>query len=116
MRISERSGGRRLTVFPTWFLTEDLKRKVDSILPYYYRKRFRVYFERYGCVRCSRNKVAYGGNGLCLPCLGLVDDRLKRIDRKLQKIHKPESPVPSGSFLRRRRTARELLADFREWR
>jgi hypothetical protein len=114
MRISERSGGRRLTVFPTWFLTKDLKRRVDSVLPYHYRKRFRVYFDRYGCVRCNRKKALYGGNGLCMNCLGLVSDRLKLIDRKLQRHEKREKPVPMGAFLRRRRAARELLADFRE--
>jgi hypothetical protein len=114
MRISERSGGRRLTVFPTWFLTKALKRKVDSVLPYHYRKRFRVYFNRYGCVRCNRKKALYGGNGLCMHCLGLVSDRLKLIDRKLQKREKRENPIKLGALLRRSQVARELLADFRQ--
>lgn len=113
MRISERSGGRRLEVFPVWFLTEDVKRQVDRVLPSNYRRRFRFYFDRYGCVRCNRKNVRYGGNGFCLPCLGLVGDRLGRIDEKLRGTREPEESGPTQAFLRRRRAARELLADFR---
>lgn len=114
MRISERSGGRRLEVFPVWFLTEDIKRQIDRVLPSYYRRRFRFYFDRYGCVRCNRKNVLYGGNGLCLPCLGLVGDRLKRIDGRLRQTQEQPEGRPTQAFLRRRRAARELLADFRK--
>jgi hypothetical protein len=113
LRISERSGGRRLEVFPIWFLTEDIKRQIDRILPSFYRRRFRIYFERYGCVRCNRKKVMYGGNGVCRDCLYLLGDRLKRIDAKLKGTGEPEESKPTQAFLRRRRAARELLADFR---
>jgi hypothetical protein len=113
VRVSERSGGRRVEVSPVWFLNEGVKRQIDRILPSYYRRRFRVYFDRFGCVRCDRKKTLYGGNGLCLKCLGLVSDRLDRIDARLKKTQEPEERTPTKAFLRRRRTARELLADFR---
>jgi hypothetical protein len=116
MRVSERRGGRRLTVIPPWFLSSSLKRQVDAILPSYYHRRFRMYFERYGCVRCSRKNAIYAGTGLCERCLGLISDRLERVDAKLKMTLRSDREAGNQSFLHRRRTARELLADFRDAR
>lgn len=114
MRISERKGGRRLTVFPLWFLSRALIRQVEALLPSHYHRRFRLYFDRYGCVRCNRKKVFYGANGLCVSCVGLVSDRLKRLDGKLTKMCGSDPRGPTKAFLYRRQIARELLADFRK--
>ena len=116
MRVSERGGGRRLEIFPPWFLSREVIKEVAALLPSYYHKRFRVYFDRYGCLRCNRKRVLYGGNGLCLTCIGLVGDRLKRLDQKLKDQCGPDPDGPTKAFLRRRQSARELLADFREGR
>ena len=113
MRVSERSGGRRLILIPPWFLSGSVKREVEALLPGYYHKRFRLYFDRYGCVRCSRKRVLYAGSGLCVHCIGLIGDRLKRLDAKLKGVAASDPRAGNQAFLRRRRTARELLADFR---
>jgi hypothetical protein len=113
MRITERVGGRRLVLFPPWFLSKGVKMQIEALVPPYYHKRFRLYFDRYGCVRCSRKRVLYAGCGLCLPCLGLISDRLKRLDGRLKSLIGPDPRVSNVAFLRRRRVARELLADFR---
>jgi hypothetical protein len=43
-----------------------------------------------------------------------VSDRLKRIDERLKRDGEySEKSTPTQAFLRRRRAARELLADFR---
>lgn len=114
MRVSERTGGRRLTLAPPWFLSRSVQRQVEALLPSYYHKRFRLYFGRYGCVRCNRKNVRHAGNGLCEHCIGLIGDRLKRLDAKLKDAIGSDPRAGNEAFLRRRRTARELLADFRE--
>jgi hypothetical protein len=114
MRVCERSGGRRLILIPPWFLPKPVKRQVEAFLPRYYHKRFRLYFDRYGCVRCSRKRVLYAGSGLCVSCIGLISDRLKRLDAKLKSTIAVNPRMGNQAFLRRRRTARELLADFRD--
>lgn len=114
MRVSERTKGRRLTLFPPWFVSKAMIKQVEAILPSYYHQRLRRYFDRYGCIRCNRRKAMYGGNGLCLLCIGLVGDRLKRIDAKLLRSLAVDPMEPSKGFLRKRESARELLADFRE--
>lgn len=70
MRVSERSGGRRLVLIPPWFLSDAVKREVEALLPGYYHKRFRLYFDRYGCVRCNRKRVLYAGMGCASTALG----------------------------------------------
>lgn len=75
---------KTLHFFPPWFLTKEVMRKVEALLPYYYHTRFRFYFDRYGCVRCGKKDVEYCGCGLCLPCNGLINDRLKRTDQAME--------------------------------
>ena len=113
MRVSEQRGGRRLEIVPPWFLSRELLKQVEALLPSHYQRRFRIYFDKYGCIRCRRKRVLYGGNGLCLPCIGLVSDRMDRIDAKLRNAGLLDPKGPAKAFLRRRQSARDLLADFR---
>lgn len=104
---------RAQTFFPPWFLSKDVIRKIDALVPYYYHMRFRFYFDRYGCVRCGRGDVEYCAGGLCTACNGLINDRLKRTDRVLKRRYGSDQEIPCASFLKRLNTARELLADLR---
>jgi|SRR5271157_1281857 len=101
---------RRLLLFPPWFLTMEVRAQIEALLPYDYHKRFRFYFDRYGCVRCEQKKAVYGCSGLCLHCLGLISDRLKRGDKIIER-HFRRVRVPAEHFLKRRETAIALLAD-----
>jgi hypothetical protein len=102
----------RARIFPPWFLSRAVLREIELLVPAEYHRRFRAYFDRHGCVRCERREVPYGCNGLCLACVGLVSDRLKRIDKKMEK-RQLDREVEDRGLLRRRELARELLADFR---
>jgi len=113
VRVNERSGGRRLVVFPPWLLTAKVRRQVEALVPSYYFRRLRMYFDRFGCVRCERKLVRYAGSGLCEHCMELLRTRLERIDEKMAAVKGPDRRAPVKAFLRRRETARALLADFR---
>lgn len=114
MRVSERSRGRRLEIFPPWFLSRHVRKQVEALVPSYYHRRMRIYFEKHGCIRCNRNLAAYAGCGLCKRCIDLIGDRLKRIDQELASQPQPDPRAPLKSLLHRRETARRLLADFRK--
>lgn len=70
-------------------------------------KRLRLYFERYGCVRCERKNV------LCQRCLGLVSDRLKRGDKFIEKQYR-KARIPAQYFLKRREKAINMLPDLKD--
>jgi hypothetical protein len=104
---------RRLLLFPPWFLTKEVREQIEALLPYHYHMRFRLYFDRYGCVRCERKNAMYACSGLCMHCLGLVSDRLKRGDKIMEKQYR-KARVPAEHFLKRRESAIGLLADLKE--
>ena len=114
MRVNERTGGRRLEVFPPWFVSREVRRQVEALVPNHYHRRMRLYFDQYGCVRCSKKLVIYAGCGLCKGCIELIGDRLKRIDKKLVLQRGSDPRAPLQCLLRRREAARRLLADFRK--
>jgi hypothetical protein len=101
-------------VLPSWFLSRTVLTEIQKLVPTDYHRRFRAYFNRYGCIRCEKTDVLYGCNGLCLPCVGLVSDRLKRLRQKEQEHHASVQEIPQRDLSSRREQARELLADFRE--
>jgi hypothetical protein len=113
MRATKKTRLKRLFVFPPWFLTKELNRKIEAMLPYYYHRRLRFYFDRYGCVRCAKKAVIYCGSGLCVPCMGLINERLKRTDKQLKRRYGMNPELPSSKFLKRLTSARELLKDLR---
>ena len=109
----KRTAPQKLKIFLPWFLNKELLGRIQKLLPYYYHARFRLYFNRYGCMRCGRKNVMYGCNGLCTKCLALISDRLKRSDRAMKRRYGVDPASASRALLRRMMSARELLADIR---
>ena len=95
-----------------WFVSKKTYERMYRLLPKIYFRRLSTYFRRYGCLRCGKRLVRYGANGLCKPCLGLVSDRLKICDRVLKRRY-AKVFRKADRYLRRARTARELLSDLK---
>jgi hypothetical protein len=113
MSTAAKTSLQRKLAMPPWFVPVAIYRKTYALLPKTYYKRFSTYFQRYGCLRCGRkkNKVLYGANGLCLPSLGLVSDRLKTCDKVVERRVRCTALGRPERFLRRVNSARRLLAD-----
>jgi hypothetical protein len=96
---------------PPFFLTTELRKSIDRVLPAKHHRRLRMYFDTYGCIRCLRNDRIYGGNALCIQCLKSIAKRLIKVDFALRAMF-PDPPEDlEESYLRPYRAARELLAD-----
>jgi hypothetical protein len=80
-------------------------------LPSQHHQRLRAYFDTYGCIRCSRSNVVYGGNGICSVCIHTIQKRLVRVDKKLQSRLPEPQPNLASAYLKPYRSARQLLAD-----
>lgn len=96
---------------PPLFLTNKLRKTIGRLLPPEHHRRLRLYFEIYGCIRCSRNQVLYGGNGICMLCLHTIQKRLRKVDQRLHSTPPQLSPDWRGEYLRPYDAARQLLAD-----
>jgi hypothetical protein len=72
-----------------------------------------MYFEKYGCIACRRKNASYASHGLCRACSGLIGDRLRRTDAKMQKRLAKNDDGAARIFLRRLESAKRLLGDLR---
>jgi hypothetical protein len=96
---------------PPLFLTMKLRRSVERLLPVTHHQRLRLYFDTYGCLRCLRKNVIYGGNGFCTRCLNIIHKRLRIVDRELRARFSDPPPDLEEAYLRPYNSARQLLAD-----
>jgi hypothetical protein len=108
--LSERREWVKSTL-PPMFVTLKLRKALEKLLPVEHYKRLRLYFETHGCLTCRRKNKIYGANGFCKPCLGTIEKRLRKLDRKLQISVPSAEPDLADRFVRPYRTACELLAD-----
>lgn len=94
-----------------FFLTKQLRRNIERLLPPSYHRRMSLYFESYGCIACKRKDVLYVCNGLCRPCLKRISKRLQKIDGKLERESHTFKDGRDEAYLLRFRSAREMLSD-----
>ena len=64
-------------LFPPWFVPMEVFKQFQRMLPAYYHQRFRLYFDRFGCICCKRKRVLYCCSGLCISCSSLINERLR---------------------------------------
>jgi hypothetical protein len=110
-RILVNHGRSEKNTLPPFFLTMELRRTVERLLPAGHHQRMRSYFDIHGCIRCSYNDVIYGANGFCYLCLRMIEKRLKRVDRQLRKRISEPPPDLKEVYLRPYTSARQLLSD-----
>jgi hypothetical protein len=96
---------------PPLFLTMELRRAIERLLPAGHHQRMRSYFDTHGCIRCSHNDVIYGGNGFCHLCLRMIEKRMRKIDKHLENRISEPPPDLKEAYLRPYTSARQLLAD-----
>jgi hypothetical protein len=70
-----------------------------------------AYFKRHGCIRCSRLRVFYSGNGLWENCNQLIYRRLTVCDRQIRDAQAKRSDRRPDQFVARMLSARKLLSD-----
>ena len=115
MSRSSQAHTKQMAFFPPWFLEKRLLKKISGMLPDYYHKRLRCYFDSFGCIRCNRTDVIYSCGGLCLQCQWTVNNRLKKSDIEMKRrCGACDEQFPSCALLRRYQVARSLLRDFRK--
>jgi len=103
--------GRTNSTLPPMFVTVKLRKTIEKLLPVEHHRRLREYFNTYGCLACRRKNKIHGAHGFCKPCLGTIEKRLRKLDRKLQASVPDPEPDLADRYVRPYRTASELLAD-----
>jgi hypothetical protein len=97
-------------IFQPWFLPNKTSRAIRHLIPQGHQTRMIDYFAHYGCMRCDKRDVSYGGNGFCKMCRGKLQLRLWRcIKRRAAAV----TPNRYGlKYLADVRDAQKLLKGF----
>lgn len=96
-----------------WLLPKKVSQRIVPLIPPGYRKRFRFYFDQFGCMSCKRKHIPYRSLGFCEICHSDIALRMRRIIKR----HRKELAVDRASprvrwYLEQIDRAQELLADF----
>ena len=91
-----------------WFVGLETAKAIRRLLPRDYFLRMREYFDKWGCLICSKNNREYGANGMCSQCSQRIQKRLFSIQVK-SFVAGP--PAPEHVEYDRVQGARILLSD-----
>jgi hypothetical protein len=97
-------------IFQPWFLPNKTSRAIRHLIPQGYQMRMIDYFAQFGCMRCDKREVPYGGNGFCKPCRGKLQHRLWRCIKRRAAVVTPNRY--GLKYLADVRNARKLLKGF----
>lgn len=86
-------------------------RQVDDLFE---RKKWSLYFDKWGCRICGKKTAFYGNTGHCQTCAQRIHQRLTALRRDYEKAH-PEAEIERNieRLTLRARTAERLLREGR---
>lgn len=73
------------------------------------RRKWSLYFEQWGCLRCNRKTVPHASGGQCPTCNGLIANRLGAIKRAWNEAHPQQQTEQDIDALTSRVRAAERL-------
>lgn len=70
-------------ILEPWFRSREEAATIRRGLTVPEKRRWAVFFERYGCLHCHKNDRMHSGNGLCHSCRPAIEQKLRRIVKEL---------------------------------
>lgn len=96
-----------------WLLPIEVSQRIIRLIPPGYRKRFRFYFDDYGCLRCRRKDIRFLALGFCENCHSMVAKRMRRsMKRHRSELLGSRSSSRIRWYIDQVTHAQELLSDF----
>jgi hypothetical protein len=89
-KVVEILAARDEFVFEPWFRTRQVSYEIRRLQTVPERKKWSLYFERYGCLSCHKQDHSHASSGLCTPCHGRIFKQLKEIVAELmnENLHR----------------------------
>jgi Zn finger protein HypA/HybF involved in hydrogenase expression len=104
--MAERGAGQLDPDFQTRKVAYEIQRRQTV----FERRRWSIYFEKFGCRRCDDKEVSHCGGGYCDKCHGLLWQRLAKIKLDYEKANTERDIQKQIDHLTlRSRTAQALL-------
>jgi Zn finger protein HypA/HybF involved in hydrogenase expression len=111
-RVDEIMANPGSSQFETDFQPKEFAIEIRQNQTVFESRKWRLYFEKWGCRMCSQKTVLHAGSGCCEKCNRLVTQRLIQIKRDYEKAD-PEREIERqiDHITSRVRSARELLGE-----
>jgi hypothetical protein len=108
-RVDEAISRIGIGEFDPHFRPREVAAKARQIQNMFEREKFSLYFEKWGCMICSK-KTVHASNGHCTACVNRITSRLRQIKGDYEKAH-PEAEIERqiNHLTLRARTAEGLL-------
>lgn len=84
-KVAEALADRDEFIFQPFFRTRQMAYEIRRLQSVPERKKWRVFFERHGCLSCQKQDEPHLSNGLCNACHSRTFRQLKEIVKELTK-------------------------------
>lgn len=114
-RVDEALAARGSSEAEPGFHTREASNELRRHQVMFDRRKWALYFEKWGCQHCGKKNVGHGSNGHCRKCHTLISQRMAQIKREYDRAN-PDSQIAEDidHLTRRLRSARELLGEGEE--
>ena len=89
-RVAEAQADQGAILEP-WFQTsKTLAAEIRRHESLFHKRKFTLYFEKWGCVICGTKRKSHESHGMCRGCRGRFVFRLRQLEREYAKSHPAE--------------------------
>ncbi len=71
-------------ILEPWFQIREVSDKIESLKSVPLRRKWAVYYAKWGCVFCKKQETPHESNGMCHGCRSMLNMRLQEVVRSLQ--------------------------------
>ncbi len=82
-KVAEALEAKGSRIFEPWFRTKREAYELRRLQTVPERKKWGLYYERYGCLHCHTKKRPHASTGFCAPCRATIAQQLESIIREL---------------------------------
>lgn len=111
-RVAEATAGQGAILEPFFTTSKTLAAEIRRHASIFQKRKFSLYFEKYGCLVCDTKKRPHESHGMCRRCHERFVFRLMRLEKEYAKAHPQEYQERQTEGLTSKiRTARVLLGN-----
>jgi hypothetical protein len=113
-RVAEATASQGAILEPWMQTSKALAAAIRRHESIFHKRKFALYFEKWGCLVCGTKKEAHDSHGMCPNCLSKFVHRLKQLEKEYAKAHPQEyEKQQTESLTSRIRNAARILGTAR---
>jgi hypothetical protein len=108
-RVAEALADKEQSLLEPWFNSRKVTEEILRLQGVFHRRKFALYYEKWGCIICRKKRTRHGSLGMCQTCHIRIVQRMRRIEQDYAKAHPDEFEQQIKQMTLKVRSAEELL-------